>query len=286
MTGTSKKARAGEIFKNKTYLHLVIWDRFCDKSHTRGLTLMKEIVKEFDLVMPMLRPLGRTPHNYSDDFKTKFKKPPPNELCDVIPLAPLLRGNYTGHCELWVQVADSFNCTVVDFLRERIKKKDSLFGVFLDRENPIWQPLGDSMQKCDYAVARDGLGTTILCDIGEGQQAAFLKLIWYRSSMVIAEWFSMQPQNISWIEPLEQRDVLYDLMNKIFADIAPRKYGISSSFDSIDPSAFGVAHMAAFAINAITKVSHVYQIEQYFGNNITRPYSYPSREEFLKAFRS
>lgn len=247
---------------------------------------MNELIQKFDLVMPMLRPLGRSPQNYSENYKTEFRNSPPNRFCQKIPSASLLDKNHTGHCELWIQVADPINSNLMDFLKTHINRRDIIFGVFLNRENPVCQPLGDSMQNCDYAGARNGLGTNILCDIGEAQLPGFLKLIWYRSSVVIAEWFSAQPQNASWIDPVRQKDVLCKLMGRIFSDLNPKEYGISSSFASIDPSAFGVAHMAAFAINTVTKATHVYQIEQYFGNNITRPYSYPSREEFLKEFRS
>jgi len=76
-------------------------------------------------------------------------------------------------------------------------------------------------------------------DISKKQLPGFLKLVLYRSSVVISDWFSTQDQNISWIDPFVQKEVLYDLMGKIFADINPREYGISSTFDSIDPSDFG-----------------------------------------------
>jgi len=284
--GPIKKVKAGEIFEGNTYLHLVIWDRFSETSNTRGLTLTNELVQKFDLVMPMLRPLGRSPQNYLEDSKTEFRKPPPNRFCQKIPSAPLLDNNHTGHCEQWIQVADSIENHLMDFLEKHINRKDIIFGVFLNRENPVWQPLGDSMKKCDYAMARDGLGTKILCDIGEKQVSAFLKLIWYQSSVVIDEWVSKQTTN-PWIDPLSQKDILCDLMAKIFADINPNEYGIPCSFESIDPSAFGVAHMAAFAINTITMVLHVYRIEQYFGNsNVTQPHAYASRDEFLQAFRN
>ena len=139
------------------------------------------------------------------------------------------------------------------------------------------------MQNCIYVKVRDGLGTKILCDIGEKQMPAFLKLIWYRSSVVIAEWLSTHIID-PWIDPPSQKDVIQALMSEIFADINPGEYGLYSTFESIDPSAFSAAHMAAFAINAITRVSHIYQIEQYFGDKITQPYCFTSKEEFLKAF--
>ncbi|MBW2066114.1 MAG: hypothetical protein JRJ03_14440 [Deltaproteobacteria bacterium] len=280
-----KMAKVGEIFQGKTCLHVIIWDRFCERSHISGLRLMKELVEQFDLAMPMLRPIGRRPHNYSEDSKTEFGKPPPNTLSDGIPSAPLLNKKHTAHCEMWVQVADAINDDLIDFFKKYINTKDSIFGAFLDRKNPEWQPLGDSIQNCNYAMARDELGRKIVCDIGEKQLPAFLKLIWYRSSVVISGWLSDQGDKWSGIDPLRQKTDLHDIMAKIFIDINPREYGIRSSFDSIDPSGFGVSHMAAFAINAITKVSHIYTIEDYFGNgNVTQPHSYPCKEKFLKQF--
>ena len=278
-----KMAKVKEIFQDKTCLHLIIWNRFSEKSHTSGLVLVKKLIEDYELVMPMLRPIGRKHNGYGDGLKSDFEEPVPNFISKRIPPASILPGGYSAHCELFIQVADSVNNNLLDTIKPLLKQDNSL-AAFLNHRNPIWGPLGESMPGCQYAVARDGLGTKILCDIGEEQMPAFLKLIWYRSSVVIAEWLSKQIRN-SWIDPLSKRDAIYTLMSKTLADISPGEYGISSAYDSIDPSAFGVAHMAAFAINAITQVSHVYQMEQYFGNrNVTQPHSYPSREKFLKQF--
>jgi len=183
-------------------------------------------------------------------------------------------------------MAKAENNKVINLLKECLQGRSERFCAFLNNKNPLWQPLSNSYQDCPYVTARNGGGTDILCDIGEGQMPAFLKLIWYRSSVVIAEWLSTQGENISWIDPLGQKDLICYLMKKIFEDINPKEYGISSTFGSIDPSAFGAAHMAAFAINAITRISHVYTIEDYFRNpKTTRPYCYPDKDEFLKVFR-
>lgn len=282
---TVKKAKVGKIFEGENSLHLVIWDRFCEASHISGLALMRQLVEQFDLVMPMLRPLGRGSTYYTHDAKTDFKEPPPNRLCQAIPSAPLLDKSHTGHCELWMQVGDSSNSDLIDFLGEHIRAKNTALGVFLDRKNHLWEPLGgSSVDTCAYAKSLRGLGTNFLRDIAERQIPAFLKLIWYRSSAVIAEWFSRHTHHL-WIDPLSQRNVIHALMSEIFTDISPEEYGLSSSFESVDPSTFGVAHMAASAINAITRVSHFYQIEQYFPNlNATHPHCFPSRESFLEMF--
>lgn len=286
MKESIKKAKVGKIFQDQTCLHLIIWDRFSETSNTRGLTLMKELIQKFDLVMPMLRPIGRSPQYYSEDTKTEFRNPLPNKFCQTIPSAPPLDNNYTGYCELWIQVANIIKKDLLEFLKSFFNEQGDNFAIFLNHKIPDWAPLGES-----YAKTRYDLGTKINYDINydisKKQLPGFLKLIWYLSSVVITDWFSTQGQNISWIDPLVQKDILFDLMGKIFADITPREYGISSTFDSIDPSDFGVAHMAAFAINAITRVSHVYMIEDYFRNpTTTRPYYYPDKDEFLKVFRS
>lgn len=286
MIGSIKKAKVGTIFQGQSCLHLVIWDRFSDSINIRGLTLMTELIQKFELVMPMLRPIGRKSNGYIVGMKNDFQEPVPNSISVDIPSAPILPGNYSGHCELWVQIADSINDSVLKFLKSYIDEQNGNFAIFLNHNTPDWAPFGRS-----YAKTRYEFGTRtdyqIKYDISEKQLPGFLKLIWYLSSVIIADWFSTQGQNISWIDPFVQRDILYNLMVKIFADINPGEYGISSSFDSIDPSEFGIAHMAAFTINAITKVSNVYQIEQYFRNlNITRPYNYPNKDEFLKVFRS
>jgi len=279
-----QKANVGKIFQGETCLHVIIWDRFNETINTRGLTLMKDLIRKFDLVMPMLRPIGRSPKYYSEDSKAEFKYPPPNRFCQGVPSTLLLDANHTGHCELWIQVSNIIKKDLLEFLKSFFNEQGDNFAIFLNHKMPDWAPLGKS-----YAKTRYDLGTKIdyeiNYDISKKQLPGFLKLIWYLSSEVIADWFSAQGQNISWIDPLAQKDVLFDLMGRIFADINPKEYGISSTFDSIDPSDFGAAHMAALAINAITKVSNVYQIEQYFRNsNITRPYNYPNRDEFLKVF--
>jgi len=281
-----KKAKVGKIFQGQTCLHLVIWDRFSETSNTRGLTLMNELVQKFDLVMPMLRPIGRSPKYYSEDSKAEFKYHPPNRFCQSVPSTLLLDTNHTGHCELWIQVANIIEKDLFEFLISFFNEQDNNFAIFLNHNSPIWAPLSPK-----YAKTRYDLGTKIdyeiNYDISKKQLPGFLKLIWYLSSVIITNWFSTQGQNISWIDPLKQKDVLFHLMGKIFADINPREYGISSTFDSIDPSDFGVAHMAAFAINVLTRVSQVYTIEDYFRNpNTTRPYCYPNKDEFLKVFRS
>lgn len=255
MKESIKKAKVGKIFQGQTCLHLVIWDRFSETSNTRGLTLMKELVQKFDLVMPMLRPIGRSPKYYSEDSKTEFKYPPPNRFCQAVPSSLLLDTNHTGHCKLWIQVANIIKKDLLEFLKSFFNEQGDNFAIFLNHKIPDWAPLGES-----YAKTRYDLGTKIdyeiNYDISKKQLPGFLKLIWYLSSAVITDWFSTQGQNISWIDPFGQKDVLYDLMSKIFDDIDPREYEIFSTFDSIDPSDFGVAHMAAFAINAITRVSH------------------------------
>lgn len=279
-----KIAKVGEIFEGGTSLHLVIWDRFSEKSHHSGLTLMKRLVEDFDLVMPMLRPLGRGPDDYSKDFRTKFDKSPPNILCDDIPSAPLLRlrnGYTTGHCELWLQVADVINSTLIDFLRESFNKKGNVFAAFLSHEDPTKAPLGGS-----YAKARNGIDTEIRHDIGEDLYPAFLKLMWYRSSVVIVDWLSAQNVAIATIDPVTQKGVLHHLMTEILSDINPNDYGLPSSFDPVDPSSFQVSHMSTFAVNALMPVTHKHQMGQYLGNeDVTHPYAFPNKEEFLKLFR-
>ena len=284
MSKSVRRAKVGEIFEGGTSLHLVIWDRLSEKSHPSGLTLMKRLVEEFDLVMPMLRPLGRGPDDYSKDFRTKFDKSPPNILCDDIPSAPLLRrrnGYTTGHCELWIQVADVINSTLIDSLRESFNKKSNVFAAFLNHGNPIWTPLGDS-----DARARNGFDTEIRHDIGEDKYySALLKLMWYRSSVVIVDWLSAQDGAIATIDPVTQKGVLHGLMAEILSNINPNDYGLSSSFNSVDPSSFGVSHMSAFAVNALMPVIHFHQMEQYLGNQkVTRLKLYPNKEEFLKLF--
>ena len=273
MSTAVRMAKVGEIFRGKNHLHLVIWNRFCAKSHSSGLMLVKKLIEDYDLVMPMLRPIGRKGNAYVNNVKSQFEEPVPNSISNEIPPAPTLRDGYSGHCELWIQVADVINSTLVDFLRERFNKKSNGFAALLyHNDNPTWAPLSRS-----YANGRNGLSKNIRRDIGEEQLPAFLKLIWYRSSVVIIDWLSTQNGAIPTIDPVTQKGVLHDLMTKILSSINPNDYGLSSSYDSIDPSSFGVSHMSALAIEALTAVTRLYQIE-------TRPYIYPNKEEFLKLF--
>lgn len=277
MSTSVRIAKVGEIFSDKNHLHLVVWNRFCPKSHTSGLMLVKKMIEDYDLVMPMLRPIGRKGNAYVDNVKSQFEEPVPNSISNEIPSAPTLGEDYSGHCELWIQVADVINSTFVSFLRREFNKKSNVFAALLYHNSPTLAPLGKSRVR--------NVDPEILRDIGKDQLLAFLKLIWYRSSVVIVDWLSTQNGAIPTIDPVTQKDVLHDLMTKIMSSINPNDYGLSSSYDSIDPSSFGVSHMSAFAINALTVVTYLYQIEQYFENpNITHPYSYPNKEEFLKLF--
>jgi len=270
MSTAVRMAKVGEIFRGKNHLHLVIWNRFCAKSHSSGLMLVKKLIEDYDLVMPMLRPIGRKGNAYVNNVKSQFEEPVPNSICNEIPPAPTLREGYSGHCELWIQVADAINSTLVDFLRGRFNKKSNGFAALLYHNSPTLAPLGK-------LHVRNGFDTEILRDIGKNQLPAFRKLIWYRSSVVIVDWLSTQNGAIPTIDPVTQKGVLHELMTKIMSSINPNDYGLSSSYDSIDPSSFGVSHMSALAIDALTVVTHLYQIE-------THPYSYPNKEGFLKLF--
>ena len=202
MSTAVRMSKVGEIFRGNNHLHLVIWNRFCTKSHSSGLMLIKKLIEDYDLLMPILRPIGRKGNAYINNVKSQFEEPVPNSISNEIPPAPTLRDGYSGHCELWIQVADDINSTLVDFLRERFNKKSN------------------------------GLSKNIRRDIGEEQLPAFLKLIWYRSSVVIVEWLSTQNGAIPTIDPVTQKSVLHNLMTKIMSSINPNDYGLSSSYDS------------------------------------------------------
>ena len=157
-----------KIFKGNTFLHLIIWDRIHDLSNILGLLLVGEIIKKFDKVLPLIRPLGRKYHYYKNgNYKEEFRSPIPNSFSNCLPISHILADEYLSYCELWLQVNESQDMALKTFLNDYTKQFSPYFGVFLYRDKPIWQPLSDDWENCQYLQARNGFYTKILCDFSD-----------------------------------------------------------------------------------------------------------------------
>ena len=116
MKNVIKKLNALKILNDSSYLHMVIWKRLDEDIHTKGLLLTKRLVEEYDLIMPLIRPIGRnSPHK--DAFKDDFHNPVPNFISKKCP-----QTHPSTNCELWIQVTEPENKKVINLLEECLKE--------------------------------------------------------------------------------------------------------------------------------------------------------------------
>jgi hypothetical protein len=195
--------------------------------------------------------------------------------------------DHDGYCELWVQLSDGANRAVRDWVENAIPHDDWAFG-FYEQFNALWRPFGESRTDNDYCkrVPQD-----LQC-LSDGELAALLKLTWHRASVAITEWIESHNRGLFWIpfEPMSQfKHALFKLMNKTFEEIDPEEYGLPSR-DRIQPWLIDAAHMAAYAMNAITPVlsrneDRLYRYEGYLHCQwLSHPYLFASKEMWLNLF--
>jgi hypothetical protein len=281
-----------KVFTN-THLHLIIWNRFDDSIHQKGLILVQEFLSDPEfcgVVLPMLRPIGR-PQGIYEEWNSEFTESRGDEKKDGF----FWLNDHSSHCELWLQVSKDCEVKVWDKI-EHWRQENNHGRTWRSRKwqlgkNPIWEPLGGTkLEECGYAGTKNGGGTRILCSINPEQVAWFLKLIWYRASVVISNKL-IKNGKVKLLNPREEIDFIADLLEEIFSDIQLNDYGLEGPDDPIDPTLFNVSHMAAFAVNSVTTITKissycVYQIEDYYQDcHLTHPYCFRNRNDYLDAIR-
>jgi len=280
-------------------LLLLAWHRLDPDMHKAGLDLMRGLVQDPTIgsfVMPLLRPAGRSECDYRC-FDAKFA-----EHIGRLPGRPREWG--IRCCEMWVQVKDSAEAEVW-------KRLTAFVGAHANRgadakawrrhHLPRWQPLSDSLSDCkDYCESsaafpanchpryRDALA--ILGQlVKEEDVVCLLKVIWYRASAVVADqWISRHSSlPLNPCNPCHQ-GILVDLLDESLADFDPASYGITGLARQVDPTAFAVSHMTAFAMNAVTEVTQgCYRYEKLYRDGcLAHPYHFGSKGDYFSAVSS
>jgi len=245
----------------QTKLHLVIWDRFHEKIHDKNMKFFKSLSAEpwaRDILF-MLRPLGRPPETY---FNFWYKKTFRNvENIGVLKRTQVLPGGRTGHCEMWIQVPESLNSTLVDNIYFRAP---AVF--FMEHKSPVWQPLSDSLYDCQYLLRREGVRPHYHRD--DEAQARLLKIIWSKASkLVLSHWDTPLHPKKDW---RKFRKILTEML-----DYSP----------TFDPSDYAISHLSVFAINALLKPwdgNKAFLEDHYESSLITRPHLFKSFQHYIK----
>ena len=272
------------IFEPSTHLHLVLWNRLNADDHQAAMEALNSLMKSALVggIMPLIRPLGRPHDTYRRyAYDTAFQDADFSNL----ELTPLLDGHRTAHCEVWVQASNSANGAArAELIQLFTPIGSSCF--FWENRNPIWQPLGDDKDTCQYTRSRANSQDALFGMFCDDRIAWTLKLIWFRATEVICEWLN----SVGSFQPLVPDNGLHPLatlMKETFGDLDLKQYGILDKSLVIDPSAFGASHLAAFAFNAITAVqpNSMHQVTQYLKDQqATHPSSFPDRDSFLGIF--
>jgi len=277
--------KLNEIFAKNSRLDLIVWNRSNILNNQNGLQLIHKLLydkKYKQLVLPMLRPLGRKLESYKNilchDSHGNFGR----EGSDF----KYFDSEHTNLCELWIQVAPELEQDVWDELNQWLKA-NKLGMIFRWIKNPLWEPLGSALNKSSYypkiikETIDDDPPVEILNYVSELQAAWFLKLCWARASEEIADYF-VKDSIFNYIDPQRSKSEIKKLLTIILEDINLEDYGINSSNPHISPYRFGISHMAAFSINAIT-LGDNYFFENFCKdrNHASHPHHYASMKEYL-----
>lgn len=277
-----------DLFRD-TELHLVLWARFDEPTHTAGLELVRSLLDSHEVdgeIMLFLRPFWRTtPERVLEPlhFQAEFREP--DRPLDV------------AWCELWLQASTDKATELGDVIREWCHRDggDNSRRAHLRWQGdggPLWGPLSRGLQDCQYAVTRTGGAQCFLAGIPADQIAWLLKLIWHRATVAIAD-LCLKGASPSILDPRTDQAKISNLAASILADIIPGAYGIDAPPRPLDPSEYVASHLAVFALNAVTKVSETpqgiaYQLEDYYPSLkklVTHPYRFASRCDYLRCLR-
>lgn len=273
-----------DICSENGALHLIIWDRFDALTHEQAMLLVRDLMKgdQAQNLIVMVRPLGRKPGDY-DILKTDF--------ADIagggIPYAPNYGGR-TLHCELFIQISPARSDMTTPNLEEWVRSHDRTFG-FFHHKAPVWFPFEEQNARQEYARSLRDRDNRSISTLSPNELAAFLKMIWQRASEYIAD----RIDSAGGFQPFDpRRDVnsVLEFMKVTLSDIYPRNFELRYPDDIVDPASFGVSHMTAFGINALTKAHDppLYQIEHFVRglDNATSPCCFRSRSDFINYLRS
>ena len=229
------------IFRDSR-LHLVVWDRSDRTSHATGLRFAKALLEMpslAGLVMPLLRPAGRSCAN----------------AADIRQQAQEWQGARSPwSCELWVQVAASRECEAWTAVSQEIKGAwNAEAGRCLgDLSYARWQPFGNSPSDA-YVVNSGPVPSSpdrgIYDSLACAYRSALLKLIWWQGTAALAGG-CVQSHGTQEFDPCADRDAMADLLGRMLQRLRLADFGLGSGKEEVHPSRFGASHMSCFALNA------------------------------------
>jgi hypothetical protein len=239
-----------------SHLYLLVWDVSDEHAHCEGLGFVAECMEDSFLrsnVMSLLRPAGRQESDYAA-FDLAASAVAGSGL-------PFPAGRLPGAgeslpcCELWMQVAPEAEGVlwqrVVRFARGRLD--GSRWKAWRSRRQPLWQPYSSCFIECGYAETakapchpRASEALLTLRNLEPDRTTWFLKLLWYRSTEVIAEEVRKGRRRTP-----GQRKEIVPLLGRCLSEFVPADYGVAELGQLVDPSAFCASHMPAFAIRAL-----------------------------------
>ena len=276
-------------------LHLILWRRLNEACHDDGLGLAKRLLAEQDLVgdvMLLLRPYPRASYHH---FQTSF----------AIPDQPFPGSDDDPWCELWVQTSRA----AADDVGKRLRafRTDGMRRCFLQwmgDGGALWGPLSRGIQDCQYAATRPGGAQRWLAELPMNQVAWLLKLIWHRATEEILT-HCVTVGGLRLLDPRTDQTDIADVADRALSTFLPAGYGVDTPDEPVEPSAYGVSHLAVGAINAVT-INHtsggrgVYRLEKHYdeyyrrqypqspdgGRLATLPHLFDSREQYLESLRA
>ncbi len=236
-------------------------------------------------VMPLLRPGGRTEQDYTNN-DSLF-----SENRGSLPGLP--QNWYWQCCELWLQVAEEAEAAAWQEALVWLKAHRCAKG-WRSHKQSLWQPFSPTHDECEYAETasaaqrhyREAAAKAFLQGLREDNRAWFLKALWFRATEVLSR--ELGAGNlVCGMDPgdAHDRSRIGALLAQMFADVSPGDYGIPCAPHDVDPSAFSVSHMTAFAVNALTRTGRgPHWIERHLGERATRPCCFSSRGDYLRLF--
>ena len=292
------KIDCSKLFPN-SHLHLLVWPRLDPVAHESGLRFVLDLTNDADLegnVMPLLRPNGRQPADYAafdacaSDCEGFLPWGPPDERLPC--------------CEMWFQVTSQAEEALWREIQEWRQGHSSSYikwsKAWRSKCKPDWQPLSVSRESCDdncetspfFKVPKEPrflYAKQVLAAVGDAKAHWLLKTIWYRATETMSK-HAAGGAGIG-LDPLERKqgETILQHLEEILSSFDLADYRIPRSGNIIDPSAFAVSHMPAYAINALLPVNGGCPplLERYLQDgSVTHPYFCPSLNEYLAFVRT
>jgi len=277
----------GQLFPN-SHLHLLVWERFDVRAHTAGMDFVAHCIQQPPFagkVMPLLRPTGRKETDYAA-FDLAFLGGCSGNGLPGLSLAAA--GQRLPCCELWLQVSSGLEANL---WQEMLRWAGARFAsrkwkAWRSHGQALWQPLSKCFSCCDYAETakatchcRAAEALSRLCQLSPDETSWFLKLVWYRAAEVVADGIAAGKRVIG-LDPTQAADRadFMDVLTAMVDDLTPSRYGIHPLASAVDPTAFVVSHMTAFAAAALLDVQ-ARGHQQYLA--MTHPYQFASRSDYL-----